>query len=667
MAGKHVLGIDLGTYNSAAAVLTPEEKVVPISASPTRRFWGKSQERMKPFPSVVVYDRQGAVKAVGYRAKELAEKEPEHAVWGVKRLLAKTYKEALEHGELDRTLLPVEPDPSNGRCIFEFEGRDIRPQDVCADLLRHIRDEAEKQIGEILRDVVISVPAYFDALAVTATIEGAKLAGFDRVDTIPEPVAAALAYDLHITPRPVNILVFDIGAGTLDVTAAEVWRTSPGAAGLTCRCKKNTGDTHLGGLDMDDRLVQFLVAQMGLDSISNDGRFELRRAAEAAKIRLSTETETDVVLELAGQKKTYRLIRMELEEALRSEPKDLMGACVEQVRLALKGADWTPQEVDRLLLVGGPTAMPCFRHMLEQVFRSNPDVLGQLMDVSNNSHPRKTIDPMLAVAVGASRYRSSKVTKIHPYGYGFVNVRAEQGDESSVLKIWREPRILVPPDSEFPSDAFVVMPDSPFCRGDKVFSIEVIQKVPEGETTTAGSASKAYRFLGEFQLAFTAGFFFKVQVSMRLNENGELETTIRNLLGPERATYVGVGSLHRYPIELPTFQTTAHLSTGKWSFVSGQAEAIRKWGEGFSRFLQAKLSSGKAADTHIMNEFEELQSALSRWGVHLEQDINKVFTQGKVLLLRAQEVKVITEGERYRWEQELDAGRENCFQYEQTG
>jgi molecular chaperone DnaK len=440
MAGKHVLGIDLGTYNSAAAMLTPGEKVVPISASPTRKFWGKSQERIKPFPSVVVYDRQGAVKAVGYQAKELAEKEPEYAVWGVKRLLAKTYKEALEHGELDRTLLPVEPDPSNGRCIFEFEDRDIRPQDVCADLLRHIRHEAEKQIGGILLEVVISVPAYFDALAVTATIEGAKLAGFDRVDTIPEPVAAALAYDLHITPSPVNFLVFDIGAGTLDVTAAEVWRTSRGAAGLTCRCKKNTGDTHLGGLDMDDRLVQFLAAQMGLDSISNDGRFELRRAAEAAKIRLSTETETDVILEVAGQKKKYRLIRMELEEALRSEPKDLMAACVEQIRLALKGADWTPQEVDRLLLVGGPTAMPCIRHMLEQVFRSNPDVLGQLMDVSNNSHPRKTIDPMLAVAVGASRYRSSKVTKIHPYGYGFVNVRAEQGDESSVLKIWREPR-----------------------------------------------------------------------------------------------------------------------------------------------------------------------------------------------------------------------------------
>lgn len=665
MAGKHVLGIDLGTYNSAAAVLTPDETIVPISASPARRFWGKSQERIKPVPSVIVYDRKGNPRAYGHQARELAEKEPGFALWGVKRLLAKTYKEALEHGELDRTMMPVEPDPSNGRCLFEFEDRDIRPQDVCADLLGYIRTEAERQVGVKLHDVVISVPAFFDAMAVTATIESAKLAGFNRVDTIPEPVAAALAYDLHITPRPVNFLVFDIGAGTLDVTAAEVWRSSPGATGLHCTCKKNTGDTHLGGLDMDDRLVRYLVQQMRLSSQDAEVQFALRRAAEAAKVELSTEPETDVVLETTGEKRAYRLTRLELEAALRSEPKDLLGACAEQVRLALKGSDWTPQEVDRLLLVGGPTAMPCIRQQLEQVFRSNPKVLEQLKDMSTRSSSDKTVDPMLAVAVGASKYRSSKVTKIHSYGYGFVNIRAERGEESSILEIRREPRILVEPDSQFPSDAVVVMPDNPFCRGDKVFTIEVIQEIPEGEKANGGSDGKDYRFLGEFQLAFTNGFF-TVQVSMRLNENGELETTIRNLLGPEHATYVGVGSLHRYPIELPTVQTRADLATGRWSFVADQADTVKKWGEGFSHFLQAKLSSVTAADPHLIREFEDLQSALSRWGVHLEQDINKVFTQGKVLLLRAQEVKVITEGERYRWEQELDLSRENCYRYDQT-
>lgn len=660
MLRRPVLGIDLGTYNSAAAVLTPKGEVVPVSASAERRFWGRSRERIKPFPSVVVFHPDGTVRAVGYEAKALAETEPERAVWGIKRLLGKTYREALDHGELDRMLLTVEPDGSNGRCLFELEDREIRPEDVCADLLRHIRQAAEQQLGLALPEAVISVPAYFDAIATSATVEAARLAGFEQVDSIPEPVAAALAYDIQVTPRPLNFLVFDIGAGTLDVTAAEVWRETPGPAGVRCVCRKNTGDTHLGGLDMDDRLLEYAVEVMSLPTLSDGDRLQLRRAVEAAKIALSEDATATIEVIAGRERSSYLLSRFEMEEALRSGARDILAACEEQVRLALKGAGWRPEEVDHLLLIGGPTAMPCLRNMLETVFRRNPAVVGQLRQLE-----AQAVDPMLAVAMGAARSRGTQITKIHPYGYGFVALRIEPVPGQPMFRVVREPALLIPRDSVFPSEPVTVTADSPFYRLDQIFALELIQQVPESEQHAPGMSGREFRFLGEYQLAYTR-LPFLMQVAMRLTENGELETTIRNLHGVETATYVGVGSLRRHPIELPTSKLEM-LPSGcrKWSFLSRHAEGVKQWGDGFSRFLSARATAGARRDRHLQENLDELQSVLARWGGHLEQDANRLFSAGKTLLARALEVRLISEAERHRFEEELDAARSRCYQSDQ--
>lgn len=660
-----ILGIDLGTYNSAAAVLFPEGRILIISAAQDRRFWKTSRERIKPFPSVVVYSPDGTVRAVGYEAKALAESEPEFAVWGMKRLLGKTYKEALEHGELDRMLLPVEPDGTNGRCMFEIGDKEISPEDVCAEMLRYIREAAEEQAGEKLTDVVISVPAYFDAIHVGATVDAAKRAGFAHLDTIPEPVAAALAHELEVTPRPLNFLVFDVGAGTLDVTAAEVWRSEPGPAGLKCRCLKNTGDTHLGGLDMDDRLVAHVKGEMKLGMLSDDERLQMRRAVEAAKIRLSSETETPIEFQVQGERLACMLMRTKLEEILCSEPKDLLGACEDQVREALRGAQWRPEGVNQLLLVGGPTAMPCVRHVLENVFRRNPSVLSQIRQTGTDE--AGFVDPMLAVAVGAAKSRGTTLRKIHPYGYGFVNVRVEPGDP--LWKEIREPKILMVRDSVFPSPPIVVTPDNPFYRGDNIFSIEVIQHVPDAEQKIPGLGERKYRFLGICQLAFTPNplITYIMQVSMQLNENGELETTIRNLMGSESVTYVGVGSLQRHPVELPTSKLIPPPSkhSGRWVFIPENAGAIKQWGDAFSRFLRAKVMAGARRHRDLDEALDELQMSLTRWGGFLQSDANRVYNAGNNLLWRALELRLMAEPEKHGWQNQLEEARRRCYRYEE--
>lgn len=663
MSKRYTLGIDLGTYNSAAAVLKSDNKVEPISATPDRRRWRRTRESIKPFPSVVVYQPNGTVRAVGYEAKEVAEAEPEFAIWGVKRLLGKTYREASEHGELERMLMPVEPDDSNGRCMFMFEARDVRPEDVCAEMLRVIRTAAEEQTRANFDSVVVSVPAYFDAIAVSATVEAARLAGFSTVDTIPEPVAAALAHDLNITPRPMNFLVFDLGAGTLDVTAAEVWRSGPGPAGLSCNCRKNTGDTHLGGLDMDDRLVELLCQRLNLCELTDDARLSLRRAAEAAKIELSSVPEADISVEVDGRGQSYRLSRFDLEESLRANPKDLLEACEEQIRLALKGAEWRPEDVDQLLLVGGPTAMPIIREMLEKVFYRNPAVLEQIKATPDDGG-LGNLDPMLAVSIGAARSKGTRLKKVHPYGYGFVNERMEKIKGEPMYRVYREPCMLIRRDSIFPSKIVTVTADNPYYRRDKIFSIEVLQEVPEAEQNVPGHGNRRFRYLGDFSLAFRR-LPFLMQMSMSLNENGELETTIRNLHGSESATYVGIGSLQRHPIDLPTSRLVPESESEpvKPTFLPEEAEKVKQWGNGFFRFLSAKYESSPGRDRYLRDGLEDLRISLSRFGEHPEEGVNRVFSVGKTLLLRAQEVKVMTESERHRFEDELDAAREKCFRW----
>jgi hypothetical protein len=536
-------------------------------------------------------------------------------------------------------------------------------------LLRSIRRAAEREFKLVFPEVVLSVPAYFDAIHVGALKDAAGRAGFDHVDTIPEPVAAALAFNITVTPRPLNFLVFDLGAGTLDVTAAEVWRTKPGPGGLNCRCLKDTGDTHLGGLDMDDRLVEYLIGAMQLDGLGDEDRLRLRRAIEGAKIRLSTETTATVQFEVGSKHAIYELSRIEFEGALKgasgADDRNLIEACRQQVLLALNGAGWTAERVEHLLLIGGPTAMPCIRRMLEEIFHRNPTVLAQIRQPGTTM--TEGVDPMLAVAKGAAQSHGTQLTKIHPYGYGFIDVRLEPVADQPVNRVHRVPRILVARDSVFPSEPVTVTPDNPYYRLDHIFSIEIIQHVPSSEIGTPSVSKQEFRFLGEHQLGF-ARIPYLMQVSMRLNENGELETTLRNLLGAELATYVGVGSLSRHPIELPTSKIEAQTSSGHTPlrFVPENAETVKRCASGILSFMHAKTRARPSADPYLLESMERLQAIIGCWGSSLKDEVNQVFNTAQEVLSRALELKVIEPNEHNRHNDELVAARCTCYHQEKT-
>lgn len=655
----NVLGIDLGTNNSAAAVMLESGELISILATAACDGAAGPSERVKPFPSVVVFSETGEIAAVGMEAKAMALTRPQLTAFGIKRLLGKTYREALEHGELDRMVLQVQPDGETGRCVLEVGDRQVRPEEVCAAILRHIRDAAERTVGVKFTSAVISVPAYFDSIAVGATCEAAKLAGFQTVHAVPEPVAAALAMNLTITPRPIRTLTFDIGAGTLDVTAAEVWRTSQGPTGLHCECKKNTGDIRLGGLDFDDRLVDYLSEVLELGTLVDEDRYRLRRAAEAAKVRLSSESSAEVSIRIEDRDLTYSLTRGELEDVLRREP-DLLAACAEQVRAAIRGAGWKPEEVDQVLLVGGPSAMPCVRRVLRETFFRNPRVLQQIEGVG-------AVDPMLAVASGAAKFKAAQTVNRHPYGYGYVASVLEELPSKGAFTHRREAVILVPRDSAFPNQPVSVAARMAFARRDNVVSIELIQQVADSERQAVSVGASEYRFLGTCDLAVDpAPLPACILITMSLNENGELETTLVNLTGSETTRYIGVGGMQRHPIELPTSRVHQQFEpTGQWVFVPDGLDAVRQWAMGLARLLRARHLVGQRADPYFAHGLQDLEDVLCEQDTApAEHAVNRLYNAGKSLMARAFELRFVSEPERASLASELEKARGRCYRFE---
>ncbi|MCM8595662.1 Hsp70 family protein [Accumulibacter sp.] len=650
-----ILGIDLGTYNSAAAILSPTGEIRAVNDAPAVGQALDPLERVKPFPSYVAFDEDGEVCAVGTEAKALAARTPGRVVCGVKRLLGKSYREALEEGELERFIVPIEPDGETGRCVFEIGGRQIRPEEVCAAILRHIRSVVEDQTGVSMTDVVLSVPAFFDSIQVGATVEAAKLAGFRQIQTVPEPVAAALAADVALTPRPARLLCVDIGAGTLDVSAAEIARVAPGPSGLHCVGRKNTGDNHLGGLDFDDRLVEHVLAVLGRRPADDTETFALRRAVECAKVRLSTEAAAAIDVVIAGQAQHYLLNLGEVEMALRGAP-DLLRALAHQVRTCIEGAGWQADEIDHLFLVGGPSVMPCIVATLRGIFYRNARIIEQLDGGAR-------LDPMLAVAVGAAKYRLSQTTNRHPYGYGYVGVRLHSDSERAGRSLRREARILVAPDSVMGDCGRLEPCEQDFTYRGGVLRVELIQQVPESERqVSAAYGSSRYRYLGTIEMAVNTDFPMAV-IGMRLNENGELETTLKNFNGGECVTYVGIGGMQRFPIELPTQHGyDVRQPHGTLLFVAANADAVRQWSQTFARTMRAcQLGSG-CRDGYLGDALKRLEDCLEGWSAASPKaGVNACYNAAKTLLARAFELRLFAEAERGRLLAELDDARDGCF------
>ncbi|MCM8791786.1 MAG: molecular chaperone DnaK [Candidatus Omnitrophica bacterium] len=349
------IGIDLGTSNSAAAVMEGGRPVIIPSAE------GAGVASGKAFPSYVAFTKDGQ-RLVGEPARRQAAINPEGTIFAAKRKMGTDYK-------------------------FKVYGREYTPQQISAFILQKIKQDAEAYLGEKVEEVVITCPAYFDDNQRTATKDAGEIAGLKVLRIINEPTAACLAYGLEKSQKEQKIMVFDLGGGTLDVTIMEM------AQGVF-EVKSTSGDTQLGGTDMDNALIEYIVEQFkretGID-LRNDkmAMQRLREAAERAKIELSSTLTTDINLpfitaDATGPKHlTMSITRAKLEELVMP----IVEKCRHPMEQALRDAKLEPHQIDRIIMVGGPTRMPCVQKFVE-------DYVGKKIE--------RGIDPMECVAMGAA-------------------------------------------------------------------------------------------------------------------------------------------------------------------------------------------------------------------------------------------------------------------------
>ena len=353
---EKIIGIDLGTSNSAASVLVGG-KPTPIPSAEGASQYGKS------FPSYVAFTEDGQM-LVGEPARRQAVTNPENTISAIKRSMGTDHK-------------------------VSVNGKEYSPQEISAFILQKIKKDAETFLGEPVEKAVITVPAYFDDNQRTATKDAGTIAGLDVVRLVNEPTAASLAYGLDKSEDDdMNIMVYDLGGGTLDVTIMEF-------GGGVFEVRSTSGDTQLGGTDMDNVLIKYLAdefkANEGIDLMDNDQAVQrLREAAEKAKIELSTTTTTEVNLPFIamGSDGTPKNL---ISTITRAKLEELVDPIVEKsgkpMQQALDDAKMSKSEIDKIILVGGPTRMPIVQKYVEK-FIGKPVERG--------------IDPMECVSMGAA-------------------------------------------------------------------------------------------------------------------------------------------------------------------------------------------------------------------------------------------------------------------------
>jgi molecular chaperone DnaK len=368
---KKVIGIDLGTTNSVVAVMEGGQPAVLVN-----------QEGSRITPSIVAFTKEGE-RLVGQVAKRQAVTNPENTVFSIKRFVGRKFSEvSSEQQRVPYHIVAAD----NGDVWVETRGKKYSPPEVSAMVLQKLKQAAEDYLGEAVTDAVITVPAYFNDAQRQATKDAGKIAGLNVLRIINEPTAAALAYGLD-KKKDETIAVYDFGGGTFDISVLEV------GEGVV-EVKSTNGDTHLGGDDLDQRIIDWIAAEFkktdGIDLTKDRVAVQrLKEAAEKAKIELSSALETEINLpfvtaDASGPKHlAMKLTRAKLEQLV----DDLLQRTMEPVRKAIADAGLDPKKIDEVVLVGGSTRMPKVQQLVKEYF---------------GKEPHKGVNPDEVVAVGAA-------------------------------------------------------------------------------------------------------------------------------------------------------------------------------------------------------------------------------------------------------------------------
>ena len=367
-----ILGIDLGTTNSAMAVMEGSQPEILVNAEGDRTT-----------PSVEGFGKDGE-RLVGKAAKNKAVTNPENTIASVKRFIGRSYNETSE--ERKTVAYNVEAG-KDGRAVVNIDGKTYTPEEISAMVLQKLKTDAEKQVGETITEAVITVPAYFNDAQRQATKDAGKIAGLDVKRIINEPTAAALAYDLDKVDHDEKVLVFDLGGGTFDVSILEL-------GDGVFEVASTAGDNHLGGDDWDQRVIDWLAdkfkADQGVDLRADKMALQrLKEAAEKAKMELSSTTSTTINLPFISMNASgplhldYTLTRAEFERITR----DLLERCKKPVEQALRDAGLSIGGVDEVILVGGSTRMPAVQ---------------ELVKTMTGKQPNMSVNPDEVVAMGAA-------------------------------------------------------------------------------------------------------------------------------------------------------------------------------------------------------------------------------------------------------------------------
>ncbi len=373
-----IIGIDLGTTNSCVAILDGDHARVIENAEGDRTT-----------PSIIAYAEDGEI-LVGQPAKRQAVTNPRNTLFAIKRLIGRRFED--EEVQRDLKIMPYSINRAdNGDAWVEVRGKRMAPPQISAEVLKKMKKTAEDFLGEPVTEAVITVPAYFNDAQRQATKDAGRIAGLEVKRIINEPTAAAFAYGVNKVKGERKIAVYDLGGGTFDISIIEIDEVD---GEKTFEVLATNGNTHLGGEDFDNRLINYLVdefkREQGID-LRNDmlALQRLKEAAEKAKIELSSAQQTDVNLPYITADQTgpkhmnIKVTRSKLESLV----EDMVRDSLEPVRTALKDAGLSVSEVDDVILVGGQTRMPLVQKAVADFF---------------GKEPRKDVNPDEAVAMGAA-------------------------------------------------------------------------------------------------------------------------------------------------------------------------------------------------------------------------------------------------------------------------